>query len=904
MCRVIKKILIVSLAIVITFCSCLSNVIAQEQIDNDSICEVQPNPDFQETFKARELTSRREKNVKQFYLGNGDVQMISFGKSVHRQNEKGEWLDIDNNLSMVMDESGKKLFSTKDGCLTFTSDTSECAMVSIRDNKYSIAMSFVNDGFNSKTSAEVENYESPNPPNQFESVEEAIDYYNSFSSKSTVSYYNICDDTDLEFILFYNDIKSNIVIHSADVSNMYFFKLYLEDLVPLTQESGQLFLVDETTGELVYEISSPYMVDAKGEISRNITQTISELEDNSYLLTIEVDYEWINNQDRSFPITIDPYLSESSIFDTYINSSSPSQNYGDSLALNISGTCTSYFRHSFLSIPEDSVITQAYFYVAYYFDSNITSGSAKLGLYQVMQDWSEYTWTWNEANQYTNLGLSTTMTTSTWFYGDSGAYDSTPDWETFTITNIVNAWFNGTSNCGFAVKLESGTLSSVHIKSYESGSTYRPYYVILYREPIITEGVYYIKKYASNLYLETDNGSYTSGTLVKQKNKVNGDIKQLYKITYIDTYNNDRFYDIRPMTNNGLGLYAPYISSSNHDVKVNTMSTGDGWYDVSHAQKWAIQTHATLGYVTLHNALNNNGGYLSSPNSSSGTTLVTTSTYGASCRWVLEPYNGETLNHVEMTSISYAVALGSSFDYDAIMYDDQIGVNGPVTFTVVNNDYSSTDKATINATTGQLTAIKNGAIKIRVTYTGAPWIWWFSIRITPYYGCKPYNDISSSSNPNYAIMNCHGYALWTTSNLNSNDWFSPTNDQLNQVNTSNDFLSVFKPQFENWLNDNIGINKWEDVTNDGGLNAVLSNNQWLVVMRVGFHPEFAGTFYLYDYHFWYRTDYGEWVNKHGYYSISQKLGEDVPSDNSSTGWSLIIPSYYNSDLVYYRITEE
>ena len=885
----------------------LSNVVAfAAPIDSESFCEVQPNPEYQKATNTRELISRRDRSVKQYYLGNGDVQMISFGKSVHRKNYNGEWIDIDNTLNLIADENGKSLFSTKDGWASFPTDTLECAMVSLKNNEYRIEMSFANEGFNTEIYAEIDNPEFSNTTNQFGNVEDAIEYYNSVLSRSTVTYRNIFSDTDLEFVLSDNDLKSNIVIHSADVSNTYLFRLECEGLNPVTLEGGQLFLVDETTGELVYEISSPYMFDAKGEVSVNITQTIVESEDDTYLLVIEVDNEWIKDPERSFPITIDPYLSESSIYDTYINSSSPSQNYGDSSALNISGTCTSYFRHSFLSIPEDSVITQAYFYVAYYYDSSVTSGTINVGLYQVMQDWDEYTWTWNLANQYTNLGLSTSAISSKSWNGNSGAYESTPVWETFMVTNLVNSWFNGTDNYGLAIKRTGGTNSEVHIKSFESGSTYRPYYVVLYKEPIITEGVYYIKKYASNLYLETDNGFYTSGTLVKQKNKVNGDIKQLYKITYIDTYNNDRYYDIRPMTNNGLGLYAPYISSSNHDVKVNTMSTGDGWYDVSHTQKWAIQTHATLGYVTLHNALNNNGGYLSSPNSSSGTTLVTTSTYGASCRWVLEPYNGETLNHVEMTSISYAVALGSSFDYDAIMYDDQIGVNGPVTFTVVNNDYSSTDKATINATTGQLTAIKNGAIKIGVTYTGAPWIWWFSIRITPYYGCRSYDPIAEYSAESYTI-NCQGYAF-NTMDI-PDEWISETtwNTIFSSSSTSNETLygkqnmNGVKYYLENfWLSVEFA-DKWEEVySNVGGSDIALDNNQWLIVFRMGKND------FLMDYHFWYCTDTGKWANKHGYKtgSPSELLENDTPISSYTTGWNFgIFVNFYNSDIIYYVITE-
>ena len=57
------------------------------------------------------------------------------------------------------------------------------------------------------------------------------------------------------------------------------------------------------------------------------------------------------------------------------------------------------------------------------------------------------------------------------------------------------------------------------------------------------------------------------------------------------------------------------------------------------------------------------------------------------------------------------------------MYSSAVGVNGPVRYSVKNTDGTATDKATIEESTGRLTALKPGQIKIRATYTGAPYIW-------------------------------------------------------------------------------------------------------------------------------------------------------------------------------------
>ena len=76
-------------------------------------------------------------------------------------------------------------------------------------------------------------------------------------------------------------------------------------------------------------------------------------------------------------------------------------------------------------------------------------------------------------------------------------------------------------------------------------------------------------------------------------------------------------------------------------------------------------------------------------------------------------------------------------------------------------------------------------------------------------------------------------------------------------------------------------------------------------MRAGVYPNHPVRNCRADYHFWYRTNTGEWVNKHGYGSYSEKLGDDLPTDDDSIGWNLhsSLPGYYDSDLVYYRITE-
>lgn len=51
----------------------------------------------------------------------------------------------------------------------------------------------------------------------------------------------------------------------------------------------------------VYEIPTPFMIDANGEFSDAVTYSLTQLED-SYLLTVEADAQWLEAEERAYPV--------------------------------------------------------------------------------------------------------------------------------------------------------------------------------------------------------------------------------------------------------------------------------------------------------------------------------------------------------------------------------------------------------------------------------------------------------------------------------------------------------------------------------------------------------------------------------------------------------------------------
>ena len=139
------------------------------------------------------------------------------------------------------------------------------------------------------------------------------------------------------------------------------------------------------------------------------------------------------------------------------------------------------------------------------------------------------------------------------------AYEDSPRTTSFDITAAAASWYNGTANNqGIALEYEQGTTDTVMLKSYESGTAYRAYFIVTYTENTLS-GVYKIKNAQTGLYLDVKDGGYTDSTEMQQLSGTSTDNNrnQLFKISFVKTHGTSQqlnYYTIRSMTNSELGL--------------------------------------------------------------------------------------------------------------------------------------------------------------------------------------------------------------------------------------------------------------------------------------------------------------------------------------------------------------
>lgn len=121
---------------------------------------------------------------------------------------------------------------------------------------------------------------------------------------SHVRYADVLEHTSLAYSSHGNNIKESILIQGKRAAYSYAFGLGLSNLTPVLQEDGSVHLNDGENNT-VFVIPAPWMQDANGITSDQAEYALTETEDG-WVLTVTADAEWLNAEDRAFPVTLDP----------------------------------------------------------------------------------------------------------------------------------------------------------------------------------------------------------------------------------------------------------------------------------------------------------------------------------------------------------------------------------------------------------------------------------------------------------------------------------------------------------------------------------------------------------------------------------------------------------------------
>lgn len=118
-------------------------------------------------------------------------------------------------------------------------------------------------------------------------------------------YRNVFQNVDFEYSITSSGVKEDIIVHSTLEHYEFHYTITAPDLSLLLTNEGEIIAYTETE-EAVFVIPAPNMTDAAGVYSEEVSYTLTDREDGTYILGIMANENWMNAPERAFPVKIDP----------------------------------------------------------------------------------------------------------------------------------------------------------------------------------------------------------------------------------------------------------------------------------------------------------------------------------------------------------------------------------------------------------------------------------------------------------------------------------------------------------------------------------------------------------------------------------------------------------------------
>ncbi|MGN0501101.1 MAG: hypothetical protein ACI4HK_08180 [Ruminococcus sp.] len=248
-----------------------------------------------------EIPDSRTENTKEFLLDDGTTMIAEYNQPVHYKNEKGKWVEYNNTL--IAESSDSTADEVFDGEYTNKSSNIDIKlsnkaksnnMIKVTSDDYSVSWGY--DGANKSKINIVKNDEKLTGNDKFTTLKNIT---------TEAKYENVYKNIDLQYFVTSTGVKENIILKSSDVQNEFNLTYKIKNLTAKQTDDYTITLYNKNNKE-VYKIFAPYMTDAKGESSNRLKLELVSQKGGNLQVRLSADYWFIHSIGRSFPITIDP----------------------------------------------------------------------------------------------------------------------------------------------------------------------------------------------------------------------------------------------------------------------------------------------------------------------------------------------------------------------------------------------------------------------------------------------------------------------------------------------------------------------------------------------------------------------------------------------------------------------
>ena len=313
--KTIKRLLAVLLTIttLIGIFSCGTSVFAEEYneyVENKAYSETLLTETIENEKENSEIIcevpEKRDEFSKTYKRADGSFTTVLSKSPIHKLKD-GEWEEIDNSL-----KSDGEIISNADGAfdVEFPETINENEKITISAGEESISFS-VNDVENASA-----NIEAP------EKTEDDIINQDLEKTVSQITYENVDDNTDIQYIVSSGSVKENIIVSDKEsLKEAYSFEIQKGELSAILDNENNLIFKNDKN-ETVFTIPAPVMTDARNGVSYDIQVQVKNADKAVLTLTYTPSKEWLESDDRVYPVIIDPVIALPDFDETVVEDTS------------------------------------------------------------------------------------------------------------------------------------------------------------------------------------------------------------------------------------------------------------------------------------------------------------------------------------------------------------------------------------------------------------------------------------------------------------------------------------------------------------------------------------------------------------------------------------------------------
>ena len=327
--------------------------------------------------------------------------------------------------------------------------------------------------------------------------------------QSVMVYAKSADAPQVAYQLSSDRIKESIILDrlpEGTENPVYRFQFDGNGMEAVLREDDSVMFKDKTTGEEIFLIQSPYMLDKEGIASAAIDVTLTA-KDGGYEYTLTPSREWLAEEDRAYPVVIDPTVitvqGALELHDTTVAYSDRTSKLGTRLegdrmitikmgklgGVEVGGLI---YIPMPTFIPDAARVINARMYLCGYRDKyENCSVDTTLAAYAVTSDWDQANFNINKVlynNSTPTIPTNETRAQDYKILNDTDRYGIHKQPFYFDITEAAGRWASGElENRGIIYRHVGNTASERYMQFYSCNvSACAPALIIQYRD---TKGV-------------------------------------------------------------------------------------------------------------------------------------------------------------------------------------------------------------------------------------------------------------------------------------------------------------------------------------------------------------------------------------------------------------------------------